>query len=319
MAVGRVAWQLAARQLGTEPFRTYLLARTATLVGAGLGGAAMVGALRPALGSVDDSRLYGPAVAAAIALVTAAFLCLRLLAHRWLNVGSVGAVARRDVLGAVGDLVFARGLPRTFLAVFLFVVVVPWALAVPGGGLWLEGVPWTGLAALMAGTSLVGWWCLGEDSEAAAGALLWPRPERPVRFFQRRYRPSGRRGWRRTERLLELSPSERRALFGPAAGGDVGFRRRLVGHVLAEVTARLAGAVPTDRVAAAAREPLPALGGGSVLALARRAADPRDPLTAADLYVRVGALPARAVAVGARSGPDRPPRQPGTGTAPGRR
>lgn len=290
LTVVRVVWELTARQFGTEPFRTYVLARIATLFLAGLAGAAALHALRPALDPVADSRLLAPVLGGAVALLSTLLLGLRLLVHRWLAVGSLRGVVDRGLLSASGEALFARSLPRTFLAVFLFLIAVPWVFAARGVGVWFEELSWGGLAGLTAATCLLGWWSLGEDSEAAAGALLWPWEDRPVRFFERRFRTAGLGKWEETARLLELSESEVGALFAPGAATGDSFRRRLVGHVLSELTARLANVVAPGRLPEVVRARLPGLGGGSVLALARRAADPRDPLTVADFYVRVGGL-----------------------------
>lgn len=298
LTVGRVVWELTTRQLSTEPFRTYVLVRMATLLLAGLAGAAALRGLRPALQPLTESRLYAPVLAAAIALVGVLLLGLRLWLHRWLNVGSFRAAFDRRVLAASGEALFVRSFPRTLLVAFLFLVAVPWTFPSRGVGFWFEGLSLTGLAALTAGTCLLGWWTLGGDGEAAAGALLWPREERPVRFFERRYRTAGLGGWHETARLLALSESEARALFAPGTAAGDTFRRRLVGHVLTEFSARLANVVPADRLPEVVRARLPALGGGSVLALAGRAADPGDPFTVADFYVRVGGLRAREVRPG---------------------
>lgn len=280
------------RQVRTEPFRTYLLVRVGTLVTGSLAGGLTLLVLQPVLAPHANRPFYLPVLAALFTLVGVGVLTVRLLAHRWLNVGSLRKTLKRTVLLRAGEAVFVRSLPRTYLVVFLLLILGPWTFSARAAAPWFQAAPWADLATVAVGAMLLGWWNLGEDSEATAGMLIWTSSDRPVRFFPRRYDPVGERGRRTTIRLLDLPEPEARSLFEPdsESAPRLTVHRFLVGQVLSELTARLAAAVGPDELSETVRRPLPALGGASVLALARRAAEPDTSPTVADLFARVGGL-----------------------------
>lgn len=299
MTVLRRLWALISflavvllRQSRTEPFRSYLLVRIGTLAGGSLVGAGMLGMLRPVLAPHANRAFYLLVLAVLFTLVGVGLVFVQLLLQRWLNLGSLRRTLTRAVVLGVSEAVFARSLPRTYLVVFLLLILGPWAFSARTAGPWFQAAPWADLATVAAGVMLIGWWNLGEDSEATAGMLIWASDDRPVRFFPRHYDPVGERGRRTTRRLLDLPENEARGLLEPDWEGAPRstVHRYLVGQMLSELTSRLASVVGPDELSEAARRPLPALGGVSVLALARRAAEPDTPPTVADLVVTVGGL-----------------------------
>ncbi len=284
---------MGTRQVRTDPFRTYILLRAASLAASALSGAVVLRVAVSTLGPWAETRLYLPAVTGLLTVLAVSLLALRLFAHRWVYAGTLRATLAPWWLSAASAAILRRSLPRTFLMLFFLLIVIPWSLSVRELAPWLEGLSLGALALLSAAANVFAWWNLGEDSEAASGSLLWPRRSRPLRFFPRRYDPTGRPGWEITTRLLELSDQEARWLLGSGPSPEATVHRRMVAHVLAEFTARLVGSTSLDEAGDLVRTPLSALDGASVLALARRAADTRDDLTVADLVVRVGGLTLR--------------------------
>lgn len=299
MAVLRRTWALfgflfaiSARQTRTDPFRTYLVVRISTLVAGSIAGAVVLRILQPVLAPHAEARLYLPALAAVLTLIGLGLVSVRLLVHRWHYVGSLRETVRARVLSAASEAILLRSLPRTYLVVFLLLILGPWTFSAREVAPWFQTATMTDLATVAAGASLLAWWNLGPDCEAAAGTLLWPRSQRPLRYFPRQYNPVGEKGWGITTQLLELPERTSRVLSDPSPGPSprVTVHRQLVGQMLSELTSRLASVVPPEDLPDLVRTPLPALDGASVLALVRRAAEPGDALTVDELFVRVGGL-----------------------------
>lgn len=289
----RLLGVLMVRQYTTEPFRTYGLLRLATLVFGSLAVALGVAELRALLSRLSGSRGYVPAFALLLTLSAVALFAVRLVIQRYLNLRSLPAALSASFLSAASERLLGRAFPRTLLPVFLVLAGLQWLLAAAGIPNALRVTPLPSLALMLAVTTYLVWWTIGEDSEASDGALLWPASRRPLRFFPAQYDTKAAASWIKTARILDLPLPDFRALSEPdaaAASAAERARRQLLAEVTTGLTARLATIVPPDQIRELARTPLPALGGASVLALLRRALTPSDPFGVADFYIRVAGL-----------------------------